>query len=134
MFHLVKILNSRSGAPEPMRIPLKTETTAQYGDLVQVFGGNAVRITSAAIVIPTHYVLGKISATEILATPVTPDMIFETTVNGSPESLDPGEEYLLSEDGECIGVISAASGKRGAVIYDKLFAKNAGDAVQVRFL
>lgn len=133
MFHLVKILNSRSGAPEPMRIPLQKETDAKYGDLVQVFGGNAVRITSAAIVIPTHYILGKISATEILATPVTPDMVFEVSVNDSPENMNVGGEYLLSEDGECIGTTSASGGKRGAILHDKLFAKKAGDPIQVRF-
>lgn len=134
MFHLVKILNSRSGAPEPLRITLKNETGAKCGDFVQISGGNAVRISSTAVVLPTHYILAKLSANELLVTPVSPDMIFETTVKDSPETMNVGEEYLLSEDGDCIGMTSAAAGKRGAILHDKLGAKNAGDFVHIRFL
>lgn len=133
MFHLVRILNSCIGVPEPVRISLNNETNAESGDLVQVFGGNAVRITSAANVSPTHYILAKKSPTEILAAPLSHDMIFETTVKDPPESMNVGEEYLLTEDGEAIGMYAAASGKRGAIIYDKLGATKAGDPILVFF-
>lgn len=134
MFHLVRILNGRINVPEPQRIALKTTTDAQCGDLVLITNGNATIITNLSPVLPTHYVFAKKSDTELLAAAVTPEMVFETTVSDSPASMTVGNEYLLSEDGKGIGIATAASGKRGATLHDKLDAQKQGDSVLVRFL
>ena len=133
MFHLLKILNGRTGVPEPARIALSTATTVKYGTPVIISEGVLTKMSASSTSLPTHLILADSEGKEVLATPIFPEMVFEVPVSGSPATLAPGKEYLLSSDGTTLTATAADSSKRGAKLMAKSGAKNTGDLVTVRF-
>ena len=134
MLHLTKILNARTGAPEPARIPLTAPVTVRYGTPVILAGGTISVAGNAATALPTHLILADATnAREVLATPITEEMIFEVRLSVAPTAMTLGTEYLLSADGDGLSATAATSGKRGATLIDKTGAHAAGDTVLVAF-
>ena len=134
MFHLIKILNARTGAPEPMRIPLASAATVQYGMPVSIKKGVLTAMNSASTSLPTHLILkdGK-NTSEVLATPITPEMIFEVPASAAPTAMEVGGEYLLSGDGMSVSATAVSSGTRGATLISKSGAHLVGDNLLVAF-
>ena len=134
MFHLTKILNGRTGVPEPARISLTTAATVNYGTPVSIRGGTVTAMSAASTALPTHLILKDASASrEVLAAPITDAMIFEVPLSAAPTSMTVGTEYQLSADGASLSATAVASGKRGATLVDKMGAVAAGDKVLVAF-
>lgn len=133
MFHLLKILNGRTGVPEPSRITLSAAASVKYGTPVIISGGTLTKMSAASTALPTHLVLADSEGKEVLATPIFPEMVFEVPVATSPASLAEGKEYLISADGLSLSATAADSSKRGALLLSKRGATKAGDTVTVRF-
>ena len=133
MFHLLKILNGRTGVPEPSRITLSSAASVKYGTPVIISGGTLTKMSAASTALPTHLVLADCEGNEVLATPIFPEMVFEVSAAVSPASLVEGKEYLLSADGLSLSATAADSSKRGAKLFSKCGATKAGDVVTVRF-
>lgn len=134
MFHLIKILNGRAGVPEPERVPLSTPVTVAYGDLAVIKGGTLVKADATLATLPTHLILADAeNAAEVLASPITPEMIFEAPAAALPTAMTVGSEYLLSADGKAVSATAVTSGKRGATLVSKAGAHLAGDNLLVAF-
>ena len=134
MFHLIKILNGRIGVPEPERIALTASVTVEYGTPVTIKGGTLVKTDAAATALPTHLILADAANTsEVLAAPISPEMIFEVPAGAAPTAMTVGSEYLLSADGKTVTATAVSSGKRGATLVSKVGAMAAGDNLLVAF-
>ena len=134
MFHLIKILNGRIGVPEPERIPLSSAVTVEYGTPVLIKGGTLTKIDASATALPSHLILADAKdAREVLASPITPEMVFEVPVNALPTAMTVGSEYLLSTDGKTVSATAVSSGKRGATLVSMAGAHLAGDNLLVAF-
>ena len=133
MFHLTKILNGRTGVPEPQRVSLGSAVTVKYGTLAIIKDGALIAFNASSTALPTHLILADSEGKEVLAAPITPDMRFEVKASASPAAMTVGTEYLLNADGTAVSATVAASGKRGALLVDKLGAKASGDKLCVAF-
>ena len=133
MFHLSKILNGRIGVPEPERIALSTAATVKYGTLAIIKGGALTVFDATATALPTHLILSDSEGKEVLAAPISLDMIFEAKTSASPTAMAVGSEYLLSSDGSAVSATAVSSGKRGATLVSRVGALAAGDTVLVAF-
>ena len=134
MFHLIKILNARTGTPEPMRIPLSTPATVEYGTPVLIKGGTLAKCDAAATALPTHLILADaVNESEVLASPISPEMVFEVPASALPTAMTVGSEYLLGADGKSVSATAVSSGKRGATLLSKAGATHVGDNLLVAF-
>lgn len=132
MFRLVKILNGRINVGETVRLPSKTSTTYQYGQALALSGGQLV--PCGASVMPTHicgeeYVAPSADPKDIVATPVSPDMIFEAPFSAAPTSVNVGDKVTLADGMK----VTATKDSGVATIYDKNGATAAGDKCLVQF-
>ena len=125
MFQLIKIQNGRIGVPEPQRITLESAVEVTYGTPVIISGGVLTKLTDTATSLPTHLTLASTDGKDVLVAAITPEMVFETTVNGDASSLTVGTEYLADATGLGIGTTVAASGKRGATVISVASIENA---------
>ena len=133
MFHLLKILNGRTGVPEPSRIALTSAATVKYGTPVIISNGTLTKMSASSTALPTHLVLADSEGKEILATPIFPEMVFEVPLGAAATTLVEGKEYLVASDGLSLSATAADSSKRGAKLVSANGAKAAGDTVTVRF-
>ncbi len=133
MFTLIKIQNSGSNVPEPCRIALSTAVTAAYGTPVSVRGGTATVLSATTTLLATHLVMANTEGKSLLAARITPDMVFEVSVNADPSAMKVGTEYALTADGLSLSATAVSGSVRGAVLVDASHAKAAGDKVLVRF-
>lgn len=134
MFHLIKILNGRIGVPEPMRVPLTTPATVRYGMPVVIKSGVLSPMNSTATSLPTHLILADGEAvSEVLAAPITSEMLFEVPLAAAPTGMKAEGEYLVSDDGVSLSASAAASGKRGATLVGAVGESTVGDNVIVCF-
>lgn len=134
MFHLIKILNGRAGVPEPERIPLTSPVNVEYGTPVVIRGGALTKCDATATALPTHIILADAkNESEVLASPISPEMLFEVPASASPTAMTVGSEYLLSTDGKTVSATAVSSGKRGATLVSKAGATLAGDNLLVAF-
>ena len=134
MFHLIKILNSRIGVPEPAKIALSTPATVRYGMPVLIKNGTLTPMSGSSTALPTHLILADgTSVSEVLATPITPEMLFEVPLSVAPTGMKAEGEYLIAEDGMSLAATAVSSGKRGATLVNAAGAYAAGDNVTVSF-
>ena len=133
MFTLIKILGSGKGVPEPKRITLTEAVSVRYGTPAVLADGRLTPVTSASTSPATHLLMADCEGSEALVARITPDMIFETRLSGSPEGLREGTEYLLTADGEGVSTTAASGTARGACLYDACGATADGDPVLVYF-
>lgn len=134
MFHLIKILNSRIGVPEPTKVALTTPATVRYGMPVLIKNGVLSPMNGSSAALPTHLILADAtSASEVLATPITPEMLFEVPLSAAPSGMKTEGEYLIAEDGMSLTATAVSSGKRGATLVNAAGAYAAGDNVIVSF-
>lgn len=134
MFHLIKILNGRAGVPEPERVSLTAPVTVEYGTPVVIKGGTLVKADASLAALPTHLVLCDAkNASEVLVSPISPEMVFEVPAAAIPTAMTVGSEYLLSSDGKLVTATAVTSGKRGATLVSKAGAQIAGDNLLVAF-
>ena len=134
MFHLIKILNGRTGVPEPARVSLTAPATVCYGMPVVIKSGVLSPMNSAATALPTHLILANGEAvSEVLATPITPEMLFEVPLSAAPTGMKAESEYLIADDGLSLTATAVTSGKRGATLVNGCGASTLGDNVVVSF-
>lgn len=132
MFKLLKITNSGTNVPEPVRLSLASSASASIGAAVHLKDGKLTALNGASELLPTHVTLCAVSGKTAICYEVTPNMIFETTVTADPSSMTIGSEYLLSGD-SCLSNLKPSGTVRGAVLISKGNATKAGDKVVVAF-
>ena len=134
MFHLIKILNGRIGVPEPARITLTAPATVRYGMPVVIKNGALTPMNGSAATLPTHLILADSEgSSEVLATPITSEMLFEVPLSAAPTGMKAETEYLVSDDGMTLTATAVTSGKRGATLVNAAGAYASGDTVIVSF-
>lgn len=134
MFHLIRILNGRTGTPEPTRVPLSAAVTVRYGTPVIIKNGTLTPMSTSAASLPTHLILANAeNKTEVLATPISPDMLFEVPASAVPSGMKAEGEYLVADDGMSVTATAVTSGKRGATLVCAAGAFAVGDNLIVSF-
>ena len=91
MFKLKRIINSGTSAPEPIRLPKKTNTTFHPGELLRL-GVNGLT-ACAYIDYPDFISLGTYSGDEAVCFAVTEDMLFECECHDKTNTPRIGEQY-----------------------------------------
>ena len=135
MFRLIKILNGRINQGEPVRLPSKAKEKYTYGEALVLADG--VLTKCGETVMPTHICAEDYEAPEngnrdIVAEPVSSEMIFEAPLSASPSSdLVVGSLVKLHTDGLQVTADTTDGGV--AKIFNLNGAKETGDTVLVRF-
>ena len=91
MFKLKKIINSGTSAPEPIRLPKKTNTTLHPGELLRISMNKLAPCTSTDY--PDFVSLGTYSGDEVVCFAVTEDMLFECECHDKTNTPRIGEQY-----------------------------------------
>ena len=133
MFRLVKILNGRINQGEPVRLPSTAGEQYKYGEALVLNGGKLTKCGATAI--PTHicgedYVAPASDNRDIVAEPVSADMIFEVPFSASPAAVTVGAKVTLDADAM---QVTATTTSGVATIFDKNGATNVGDKCLVQF-
>ena len=132
MFRLMKILNGRINVGEPVRLPSTAGKTYHYGQALVIASGKLTPCD--ATVMPTHicgedYVAPSADNKDIVATPISPDMIFEVPFSAAPTSVNVGDKVTLADGMK----VTATTASGVATIYDKNGATKADDKCLVQF-
>jgi hypothetical protein len=133
MFKLIKILGAGRNVPEPKTYSLSENVTLPYGTVAVLSNGKLTAANAASTTSATHLVLADTNGKEALLARITPGMIFEAPLKGTPTALKADAEYALSEDGEGVSPTVVSGSVRGARLYDACGAKASGDSVLVYF-
>ena len=133
MFKLIKILGAGRNVPEPKTYTLSETASLRYGTPAVLSNGKLTAVNAASTAPATHLVLADVNGREALLARITPDMIFEAPVVGTPDGLTADAEYALSEDGEGVSVTAVSGSVRGARLYDACGAEASGDGILVYF-
>lgn len=133
MFRLVKILNGRINQGEPVRLPSKANEAYKFGEALVLSGGVLTKCGETAV--PTHicgedYTAPASDNRDIVAEPVSADMIFEVPFSAAPSSVNVGDKVTLHTDGL---QITATKESGVATIFDKNSAAAIGDKCLVQF-
>lgn len=141
MFKLVKILNGRQNVGEPVRLTRTASTAFDVGDLLVLSSGRLIQATATSAG-PYYIAAEKVdstrkdyaSATGMLVTPVTPDMIFEAPLSEYDTSLAEGGKVTVNVvSSHAVGVTSTA--KDGVVTVHSLAGTGSGHLfLRVRFV
>ena len=133
MFRLVKILNGRINQGEPVRLPSTAGETYTCGEALVIKNGTLTKCGASEV--PTHmccedYVAPASDNRDIVAEPVSADMIFEAPFSAAPASVKTGAKVTIGADGL---QITATTTDGVATIFDKSGATAAGDKCLVQF-
>ena len=133
MFRLVKILNGRINQGEPVRLPSTAGETYSLGEALMLTGGKLTKCGATSA--PTHicaedYIAPSADNRDIVAEPVSADMIFEVPFSASPASVNVGDKVTLNTDGL---KVTATTTSGVATIFDKNGASAVGDKCLVQF-
>lgn len=134
MFTLIKILNSRSNVPEPIKLPCNANANIKIGTALHVSAGKVA--SCDATTKPTYIAAAnsKSGEGEVLCYPVSPDMLFETTISTASTSLTVGAKLTLYVDFESCAVgVTATTASGVAEIAEPVGALVAGDKITVKF-
>lgn len=134
MFKLIKILNSGTNVPEPVKLPKPSTLSVKMGSALILADGAVANCTATAA--PT-YVAAQNAGTDavsVLCYCVSENMLFETTVNAAPTALKLGDKVTLGIDADGSAVnVSATTVSGVATVVDLMGAASAGDKVTVKF-
>ena len=133
MFKLIKILGAGRNVPEPKTYSLLESVTLPYGTVAVLSNGMLTAANASSTTPATHLVMADTNGKTALLARITPDMIFEVPLKGTPTALKTNAEYALSEGGEGISATTVSGSVRGARLYDACGAKASGDSVLVYF-
>ncbi len=136
MFKLIKIENSGTNQPEPIRVPAFYDIGYESGDAYCI--RNNVLIPIDDVLVPSHICLETLDYNEkrtVLCFKINENMIFETTSFTDGATYNIGEKYDVADGivGQCTGIKNTQN--RPLLIVERQ-ANNVkkGDPVLVRFL
>ena len=135
MFKLIKILNTGVNVPEPELLPSEINLALNAGACV-VYNSNSNKIYSGdPAEAPTHILIKELKHGDSFALcyRISPDMIFEVPLIGSPANVHAGMsvEFII-EDGH--GIYAISDNDSGPVtIYSLEGATKSGDKVLITF-
>ena len=132
MFKLLKCMNGRQSVGEPASLPARPGIAYAFGEALVLTNGQLIACGQTAK--PTHIcgvnIASAAAGDYIPCVEVTPNMVFETTINADPSALVVGAKVKISTDAMEV-TNDTASGV--ATIHNLLGATAAGDAVEVVF-
>ena len=134
MFKLIKIQNSGRNVPEPEKLKKFSPISIKAGEALILDDGEVA--PCPATVMPSYIAFAHAddSCETVVCYPITNDMLFETTINDSPESLIEGYKVTIGKDSDGRSVCVTSTINSGvATIVDLNGATKAGDKVTVRF-
>lgn len=135
MFKVTKILNSGSNVPEPCRMYTTAGVAYKIGTALTLTAGKLTNATEDDIPL---YIAGENAAADQKSTlvcyPILPNMIFETTLYGSPSTAKCGTKVLLSCSDEFADMVTPNGDEGVATIVDVRGVKKSGDKIYVRFI
>ena len=134
MFKLIKIQNSGVNVPEPMILKKAGGIEVKIGEALLLEDG--LLSPCLATTKPTHVAIKSADYGDDYVTvyEVNSNMLFETTVDDDPTSLDIGQRVTVvtDEDG-CAVKVSATTSSGVATIVDLMGASKIGDKLTVKF-
>ena len=133
MYKLIKITNTGTNVPEPMRLPLSEAASCERAVPFYTENGILTPVNASATRLPTHMTICEVNGKDVLCYEITPQMVFGVKTASSPDAMTVGTEYVLSADGSAVSASKVTGSLRGAVLLSKDGAKNAGDEVFVAF-
>lgn len=136
MFKAIKILNGGSNVPEPCTMYTAAGTAYRYGTALTVSAGKVVNATETDMPL---YIAGETLAADekssIICYRVLENIVFETTLMGSPMSLKCGSKVTLSlSDDGFANAVSSSTTDGVATVVDIRGTLKTGDKVCVQFL
>ena len=133
MFKLVKIPNAGVNVPEPEKLPCQFNFNVEAGCCVVYNPSLNLLAMGDQMENPTHILVhnAKKGDKTAICYRISPDMIFETTLVGSPAELHEGMtvEFALNNTHGAYGISDIKSGP--AIIYSLDGATKSGDKVLV---
>ncbi len=137
MFKLVKYLGGRINHAETREVEVEAiENAIAEGTPVQIKEGAVTPLSQMSNVVATHMVErgAEAGATELLVSEILPGMIYEAPlVNAPDEPMKLWGEYITDGQKMLTVLADPEMDMRGAIIYDLLGAKVAGDKMLVTF-
>lgn len=127
MFKLIKILGGRINVPEPECFPSGGPGTV--ADQPAVVSGGYLSPCGETIK-PTHITIGEENNNKKYGYAITPEMIFEVPINGSPVGLCEGDKVTIESSN---GTVTATKTGGVATIVSMNGATKAGDKILVKF-
>ena len=134
MFKLIKILNSGVNVPEISKLEKPSSLKIKRGSALILNGGLAANCSETQA--PAYIAISDADngTEEVVCHAVNSDMLFETTVNASPEALLIGNKVTLGKDSDSnICCVSATTASGVATIVDLMGAGKSGDKITVKF-
>ena len=134
MFVLTRNLSSGSNVPEPIRLTPAPDMTYKYGSALVARDG--VVFNASAEESPMFIAGETFSDTSkklITCYPITPGMVFRTTLKGDPSILSIGDKVKLKVESGYATAVSDSTDGGVATIFDMNGAQKSGDKIYVRF-
>lgn len=134
MFIIKKIINSATNAAEPVRIATTATEAYRLGTLLILESGKVRNVKYGET--PTHIAGQTLAAGEknsIICYEITPDLIIQAPIDGSPLGFKMGEKLALGFDGNFADRVINDTEDGVATIVDIRGAKVDGDPVYVSF-
>ncbi len=133
MFKLIKIVGSGVNVPEPVKAAIPASNYIPAG--TPIFFESGGLITTADDENPaTHITLSDTQPDgSIMVFEITPNMLFETVLEGDPNNLGIGSKVALSCDSEGISRAVAPSPQGRLTVHDVSITKFDGDKIIVKF-
>ena len=134
MFKLIKILNSGRNVPEPMKIHKNTGINLPAGTPFSTDSG--IAIYSDAYVAPRYISFADSPADEdlVVCYEVSPDMLFEAEIHGTPSEAFPGDCLGYQVVGGIPSGVSTEDRNDHIIAVNLNGAVNSGDKVIVKFV
>lgn len=135
MFNVVKIISSGSNVPDPCRMPTSSSVEYKIGTALVVTSG---RLQNAAATQMPQYIAAESAAAGTKSTlacyPITPNMIFEVPVAGTPSISKIGTKVTLGVNGGFADMVTTTATDGVATIVDTRDASRSGDKILVKFV
>ena len=133
MFKLIKIVGSGVNVPEPIKAPIPVSNYVPAG--TPIFFENDGLITTADDENPaTHMTLSDTQPDgTIMVFEITPNMLFETVLEGDPKNLGIGSKVELSCDMEGTPRTVTPKVQGRLTVHDVSITKFDGDKIIVKF-
>ena len=133
MLRLVKIINGRGNVGEVQKLPASAMENYTYGEALKLQGGTLTKCSPTdkpGYICAQDYQAPMENPGTVSAYPVSEQMLFETVITESPQSLKLGDKVTLSS-----GALSVTATTTGGVatVVDFLGALYAGETVLVKF-
>ena len=135
MFNVVKIISSGANVPEICRMPTSSSVNYQVGSALVITSGRLQNATATSM--PTYIAAESAEAGEkstLACYAITPNMIFEVPVSGTPSLSKIGTKVQLGISDGFATSVTLTTTDGVATIVDTRDATKSGEKILVKFI